>query len=189
LERALVVTTKLGAGRFEPQIMCFRALVLAASGQRTDARMLIEKALPIARKTGIRFMGPYILGCLAHHVEDPAARKAALAEAEDLLGKGAVGHNALWFYPEAVQGALDNAEWDEALRFADALEDFTSAEPLPWSDFFIARARALGANGKGVRNDQMAVELARLRETAMVAGLRTSLPAIEEALAQQQAAE
>ena len=43
-----------------------------------------------------------------------------------------------------LQG-LRARRWAEALRYAQALADYTAAEPLPWSDFNIARARALAA--------------------------------------------
>src|SRR5262249_45653739 len=39
--------------------------------------------------------------------------------------------------------ALSTRPWDSVEHYAAMLEDFTRAEPLPWSDLFIARGRAL----------------------------------------------
>jgi hypothetical protein len=74
-------------------------------------------------------------------------------------------------------------DWDGAERSAAALEDFTGSEPLPFSDFYIARARALAAGG-GDRSDAaaLAVKLERLREEGERLGLRVALPAIEMAI-------
>ena len=54
--------------------------------------------------------------------------------------------------------------------------------PLPWSDFFIARGRALAAHGSGKRDDETMQELRRLRDEADRDGLKTASPAIEEAI-------
>ena len=67
-------------------------------------------------------------------------------------------------------------------RYAAALEDYTRAEPLPLSDFFIARGRALAAFGRGRRDAALAAELERLRHDADRVGLRIALPALETAL-------
>ena len=64
-----------------------------------------------------------------------------------------------------------------------ALEDFTGAEPLPSSNFFIARARALAVYGRGIRDDAVIQELRRLYDEAKRAGQMTDLPALEAALA------
>ncbi len=55
--------------------------------------------------------------------------------------------------------------------------------PAPWSDFWIARGRALVAFGRGKRDGETVNELKRLRDEADRVGLRSALPALEEALA------
>lgn len=69
------------------------------------------------------------------------------------------------------------------VTLAAALEDYTRADPLPWSDFFIARARVLAAYGREKRDYATMQELKRLRDEAERIGLKTALPALEEALA------
>ncbi len=56
------------------------------------------------------------------------------------------------------------------------------AGPLRWTDFFIARGRALAAFGRGGRDAATIEELRRLRDEAERIGLTTALPALEEVL-------
>ena len=106
-----------------------------------------------------------------------------MAEGEAILAQGAVSHNHLRFYPQAIDTALDLGDWAEAERYADALEAFTRSEPLPWSDFFIARGRALAALGRGRHEEDTRLELERLGEEARRLELLTAVPALEQALA------
>jgi hypothetical protein len=81
-----------------------------------------------------------------------------------------------------MEASLENADWSTVERAARLLEIFTHAEPLAWSDFFIARARALAAFGRGDRNDVTMRELQRLRDDANRAGLMAALPRLDKAL-------
>jgi hypothetical protein len=65
---------------------------------------------------------------------------------------------------------------------ATALSDFTHIEPLPWSDFFIARSRALAAHGRGERSETNWQVIRALRDQAAQVGLTTAIPALDEAL-------
>ena len=145
----------------------------------------MQEAIAILRETesGMRFEGARSLGSLALFTPDPERRRAALDEGEDLLRLGATGHNYLWFYRDAMEVCLQKDEWDSVERYAKALEDYTSTEPLPWSTFFIARGRMLAAFGRGRREGQIRLELHRLRDQAAEVGLKNALPALEHALA------
>jgi hypothetical protein len=77
--------------------------------------------------------------------------------------------------------SLKLADWDEAERFARALEDYTRDEPLPLSDLLIARARALAAYGRGRRDEATMEDLQRVYEEAKRVRLRSVLPALEAA--------
>ncbi len=110
------------------------------------------------------------------------ARGRCLDDGEAILHEGCVGHNYLAFYPDAIQIALDQSDWDAVERYAAALEDYTRPEPVPRTDFFIARGRALAAFGRGRCDEASLAELARLRDEAARVGLRTALPALEAAL-------
>jgi hypothetical protein len=105
-----------------------------------------------------------------------------LTEAEELLRGDSISHNFLGFYPRAMETCLQMGEWNEVDRYAQALEDYTSAEPLPYADFFIASGRALAAFGRGNRDDGAMQEVQRLRDEAEHVGLKVAIPALEEAL-------
>jgi hypothetical protein len=60
--------------------------------------------------------------------------------------------------------ARELGDYDEVERYSRALEDFTRPEPLPWADFFIARARALTAFGRGQCDAASMAALERLRD-------------------------
>jgi len=105
-----------------------------------------------------------------------------LSEAEALIDAGCFGHNQLRFYPDAINVALELGDLDEVERYAQALEDFTKPEPLPWADFFIARRRALAAHARVQADPVPARELQRLRDDGLRMGFIVALPAIEAAL-------
>jgi len=73
------------------------------------------------------------------------------------VGVGA--HNPLWFYRGAIEVSLQLGNWHEVKRFAQILEEYTSAEPLKWSHYFSARGRALAnaARGESALEQSMSV--------------------------------
>jgi tetratricopeptide (TPR) repeat protein len=174
---------RLGARRFEQDRLAHLGRVALAQGRRAEAVALLQRALEVARATALTFHGPSILGALALAAADAAASRRALAEAEAIIAAGCVGHNQLRFYPAAMQVALELGDYGEVERYAAALEDFTRSEPLPWSDFFVARGRALAAVGEGRHDGALTAELERLRDEGERLGLATSLPSIQSALA------
>ena len=126
-------------------------MVARAEASSAEGIDLLHRALAISRETGLSFMGPWILGDLAVTSEDPMERHAALTEGEEILRKGAVGHNHLWFFRYAIDASLNSQDWDGAERYSAALEDYTRPEPLPWANFFVRYGRALAAHGRGHR--------------------------------------
>ena len=81
-----------------------------------------------------------------------------------------------------MQVALDLGDLHEVERFAQALEDFTAAEPLPWSDFFVARGRALAAHARGEGGTALVAELERLLDEGRRLQLEIALPGLGMAL-------
>ena len=81
-----------------------------------------------------------------------------------------------------MEVALGARDWSAVDRYAAALAAFTEPEPLPWSNFFIARGRTLADFGRGRRDDGTLDELRHLRNQAGQAGLKLSIEAIEQAL-------
>jgi class 3 adenylate cyclase/tetratricopeptide (TPR) repeat protein len=148
-ERALVLARQLGAKRFEAVSLNDLAMVARAEASSAEAMDLLHRALMISRETGVSFVGPWILGHLAVTTEDPVELQTALTEGEDILRKGAVSHNHLWFFRYAIDASLHSQDWDGAERYSAALEDFTRPEPLPWANFFVRYGRTVCAHGRG----------------------------------------
>lgn len=184
VEVALNIARRLGARLFQSSALECLARVKAQEGARTEADMLAQEAIAILRNSenGMRFQGARALGALAVAADDPDRRGSALAEGEIVLRAGATGHNYLWFYRDAIEVCLRAADWDEVERYAEALADYTRAEPLPWSSFFIGRGLALSAFGRGQRDDATLEKIGRLRNDAARVGFKNALPALEEAL-------
>jgi class 3 adenylate cyclase/tetratricopeptide (TPR) repeat protein len=182
---SLEISRRLGARLFESINLEYLGRFAAQVGNFAEAENLVQKAIAILRESesGMRFLAARSFGALALVTQDAKLRWSALEEGEELLRLGAPGHNHLWFYRDAIEVCLRTNQWDKAETYAKALETYTSAEPLPSSDFFIARGRALAAFGCGCRDDEIVMELRRLRDEAERIGLKNDLPALEQALA------
>jgi class 3 adenylate cyclase/tetratricopeptide (TPR) repeat protein len=182
-EAALTLAQQLGARRFETEALAFRAELRRLAGRRTQALADAEEAVKISRETSIAFLGPFALGVLALAADDPAVRQPALQEAEELLRAGAVSHNHLLFPRDAIEVYLETRDWEGVERIAADLEQYTRSEPLPFADFYVARARALAACGRG-RADTAGVmaELHRLLDEGERLGIRIALPGIQTAI-------
>jgi tetratricopeptide (TPR) repeat protein len=181
-DRTLELVRQIGAQRFEAEVFVARAFILALAGHRSEALDLTRRGIESARKTGIQFLGPDFLGRLAILTEDDAERRSALAEGEELLGSGSVGHNHLRFHRHAIEASLNAGAWDEAQRYAQALEDYTQLEPLPWADFWIWWGRALAARGRNPTNPAAVEDVKRVLKEARRIGMRPAIPALQRAL-------
>jgi len=184
LRRGLSITHRLGSRLFEGEYHYLLGRIVIQQGDRKEACRLTRAAIDILRESesGMTFGGPIAFGVLALALEESDQRHKALAEAEAQLNAGSVGHNYLIFYEDAMEVSLQMHEWAEVDRYALALEDYTSAEPLPRCDYFIARGRALAAHGRGRRDKEMTDELQRLQSEARRVGLHFAIPALEVAL-------
>lgn len=180
--RQIELARQIGSKRFEAHALQHRAEVLRLRGQQEEAEAVLEEALAMMRASGLHFVGPWMLAQLAKTTRDPARRTAALAECEALLAQGSVGHNHLWSYRDAIEASLAAGAWDEALRYAGALKDYTREEPLEWSDFWIAWGVALAGHGRRPADGSRRTELTRLREEALRVGMGSALPRLEQAL-------
>ncbi|HTS54930.1 MAG TPA: adenylate/guanylate cyclase domain-containing protein [Burkholderiales bacterium] len=180
--RCLSLARPAGARRYQSAVLYVLAVLRVAQGNRMLAREHLAESLELARQTGMGFLGAAIFGALAYAAEEPAERRRALEQGEALLREPCVGHCHLWFYWNAIDAALAGGEWDTALRYARALEDYVRAEPLPWAGLIAARGRALASVGRGDPPSAALSELGRLRVELQRAGLRSALPAIDAVL-------
>ena len=180
---ALTLAQRLGARSYEPFSFVNLGKIRCLKGDRSEGLHLVEQAVAISREVGLKTSGPRALGALALVTDDPDTRNRALREGEEVLREGCISHHYFSFYRDVMEAALNIGDWSAAESYAQALEDYTRAEPLPWSDFFIARGRALAAFGRGGRDAATIDELRRLRDDANRIGWTTSLPALDGALA------
>ena len=173
---------KSGRDGSKRRYLVARAFILALGGRRSEALDLARRGVEAARETGIQFLGPDVLGQLAILTEDDAERGRSLTEGEELLRAGSVGHNHLRFHRHAIEASLNAGAWDEVERYAQALEDYTRPEPLPWADFWIAWRRALTVHGRDPASAAAAEHLKGVLEEARRIGMRAAIPALERAL-------
>ncbi len=166
LERAQVLAAAIGARRYESTLLAGLAEGALGLGRTAEARDLIDRALALSRETGMRFYGPLILGIKARLHDDPRERERCRAEAEALLALGCVAHNPIGYYRHSIEDALARGEWPRVLEHAAALEDYTRAEPLPYTDLTIARARVLVGLASHPDDPELHEELGRLRAEA-----------------------
>jgi class 3 adenylate cyclase/tetratricopeptide (TPR) repeat protein len=177
--RALV--ERLGARRYEQFNASAAGSLFLGRGQAAEAVESLRRAVISAEETGLAFNGASIHGRLARALTDPGERQRELAIGEDIIMRGCVGHNQLHFYPQAIEVALELGDWDEADRYAAALERFARPEPLPWSSFFARRGHVLAAMGRG--RPGHAGDITELLEQAETSGYVVAQPALRAALA------
>jgi tetratricopeptide (TPR) repeat protein len=162
LPDALAQARALGARRYESNVLSQLAECALSQGSRADALQPAQDAVAISRELGMGFNGPYALAVLARAANDPALRASALAEGEAVLRKASVGHNIVWYYRAAGDAHVEERNWVEAERCADAINAATSAEPLPVVQFIAARIKALSAVGLGKSGLGLRDEIDRL---------------------------
>ena len=182
LQAGLPLSQTLGAKRFEAQNWTLRAMLDIRLGDRVSARQHVDTALAICKEHGMGFYGPTVYGVLARLQTDRDARHRALADGEAELAKGSVSHNHIALREHGIDASLDAGDWQAAEDCCLKLELYTSAEPLPWSDFLIARGRALARFRRGERDASLLATLSTLRDKAVAGELLVALPALENAI-------
>ncbi len=182
IERVMEISDRSGLRRFEARALGLRAKVSIEQGRRADAAAHARRARDISQETGPKYCGPAVAAVLIRATNNPDEAAEAIEQAERLLVEGCVGHNYFEYYLEMIEYALEGKRWDDVERHCRALEDYTRSEPLPRTDYFIARGRGLAAFGRGQRDKTTARELQRLRDEGARVGLAIALPAIDRAL-------
>ena len=181
ISRGVAIADEIGNPRYRCYMRSHLGRALLQTGRGEEARQLLRDVREMSREIDDSFIGARVRGSLALALEDPGERRQALAEGEGIVEAGVLMHNVLWFRRDAIEVCLQLADWDEARRHVRALEVATENEPLPWSDFFIARGRALADAGEGRLGAGLAAEFARLIALARETDHLISLPALEAA--------
>jgi len=106
---------------------------------------------------------------------DPERSAAAIVRGEALLRETGLSHNHIWFRFYAIDWALRNGDWAEAERQIGRLAQYTAAEPLPFVDLKIDRARTLIRLARDPEDPKALAELDRLKATAVQYGINLDL--------------
>jgi tetratricopeptide (TPR) repeat protein len=181
-QQALQLAKQLGARRFEAECLGIVAATILAEDP-AQALQLAKEGLVIGRETGMSYCGPMLLSVVARLTPSPIERTAALAEGEELLAAGCVSHSYFEFYSNAIEAGLQERDWASVRRYADKLEAYTSAEPLPYTNLLIKRARLLADVGEGGMKKASRAALEALRSECQRMNAGTPLAAIERVLA------
>jgi class 3 adenylate cyclase/tetratricopeptide (TPR) repeat protein len=184
LDRGYAIIRKIGSKLFEAEYLFFMAKIAHAQGNADQARKQAEEAVSILREaeSGMTYRGPTALGIYALTVDDADLRHEILQEAEQWLAGDCLDHNYFDFYEDAMQVCLESEEWDEVDRYAQALEDYTAADPIPRCQLFIDRGRALADFGRGNRSREVFEEIRRVHQEVSRVELKFAMPEIEAAL-------
>jgi class 3 adenylate cyclase/tetratricopeptide (TPR) repeat protein len=173
----------IGARRFIPLFNDVIARIRLHNGNAAGAIELLNDSWAISRQTGVPFAGPVVLGAIAVATTDPERRREALRQGEAILREGAPSHNHFRFYRDAIEVSLRERQWDAADRYAAALEGCIGSNGSPWSDFFVARGRALAAAGRGDCDETIPAKLQQLRTYAHEHRMLTAVAALDDASA------
>jgi hypothetical protein len=178
----LDLAREVGSRRYEAILLWVLGELSMRSGDRDGAAAHFAEGRAIMQATGIGgFIGAPLCAGEAKVAFDPPAACRALAEGEDWLARGSIGHCHYWYRADAIDVALALADHDLALHHCAALEAYAAAEPLPWSDFHVARGRAMVAFDR-LPDEAGRAALAALREQAVTLGFKSALPQIDAAL-------
>jgi class 3 adenylate cyclase/tetratricopeptide (TPR) repeat protein len=180
--RAIDIASRIGARRFEPVNQAILAQIDYLEGNRATAMETARLAVVTSRETGVRFAGPLAMGALALVTDDEVERREMISEGMAVLGDGCVGHNYLWFYRNAMDALLAAGNFDGANGIAEAAEDYTSAEPLPWMDLIIRRARVLATIERGQADSETRTEAMDVLALAEDKGFASVIPALKTAI-------
>ncbi len=163
--QCLQLAKKIGS----KHIQCNSLLYLAMIDKNET---VLEQAYDIASANpfGKNFISSWILAAQAWITQDANKRTWALQEGEKLLSEQALSHNHLHFYRYAIESCLDTKDFDRTQYYMDALGRYTAAEPLPWSEFIIHRAKALIRMGQGETGVELKHDLQELITQADQAG-------------------
>jgi hypothetical protein len=180
--KGLEAVAAVGARRFIPLFNDVIARIRLQAGDRAGALELLDDSWKVSRDTGVSFAGPVVLGAVALATTDPESRLEALRQGAAILGEGSASHNHSRFYRDAIEVCLREQLWDMAETYADSMASYFGAKSSPWSNFFIARGRALAAAGRRSPDKADAAQLRRLRDYARNHRLSAALPCLEDAL-------
>ena len=181
-KKGLEAVIAIGSRRFIPLFNDVIARIRLIAGDREGALELLEESWNVSREASIAFAGPVVLGAVALATKDSKRRAEALQQGEAILREGCASHNHFRFYRDAIEVSLRECLWDDAKYYATAFERCFGAQSSAWSDFIIARGRALAETRNDRPSQSARVRLRQLRDHAFSVGMRAAVPELDQAL-------
>ncbi|ACY18002.1 serine/threonine-protein kinase PknK [Haliangium ochraceum] len=166
----------LGAPELEAFAELQRGKLLTYRQRPDEALEHVDRALRACREHGLARLAPSALAARARLLRDADERWRCLAEGEALLRAG--GHHHLPFFRDALDAVLALGAHEHVEKYAQALERYTAREPLPWSRFFIARARLLSARARGLGDTDTLASMRGLHDYGRARGLHLAAAAL-----------
>jgi class 3 adenylate cyclase/tetratricopeptide (TPR) repeat protein/ABC-type transport system involved in cytochrome c biogenesis ATPase subunit len=179
---ALELVAKTGAKRFVPLFNDVLARVKYYQGDSASAIKFLEESWATAEETSPTFAGPWILGALALVSPDVDNRQSILIKGETLLNQGCVAHNYFWFYRDAIEVSLMDANWSGAESWACKLKNYFCGKPMPWAEFIVERGFALAEWGRTGHCRVLISQLQGLLAYAQKVGMTAETVKIQDAL-------
>ena len=160
-------------------------MLFLRNGDAAAAGAYLRTAFEVVQSSeqGMEFVGAQLYGAQAMLAQDSESRQRALAAGERVLEGSLLSHNYFTFNDFAIQASLAAGDWDASLRYCAALEAYTAAERFPWSDFIVARGRALTRHGRGARDAALLEQLQQLLALTKERRLNFYAGALAQALA------
>jgi class 3 adenylate cyclase/tetratricopeptide (TPR) repeat protein len=183
IDEVLPLARQAGARRYLTALLHSLAMAKLAGGENGAARAHLDEALALTEQTGNSFFGAVVWAGVARMASDYTQARQALDHGEALLRESSLSHCHLYFYRDAIDVSLQARAWQESARYAAALEQYVSAEPLPWATLVINRARALVAIGLGKHTAALLDDLRELRTEIERFDMISALPGVDAALA------
>ena len=170
--KGLDMARAIGAKRYVSIQLPLLAQVRHFQQRHDEAEAAVREAMAIADETGPGFCGAIICGVAACVEREPERQRAALERGEELLRQTGLSHNHIWFRLFAIDWALEHRDWIAVERQIGRLLQYTAAEPLPFVDLLVERARLLIQRARHPDDAVVIERLRRLAATSAAAGFK-----------------
>jgi class 3 adenylate cyclase/tetratricopeptide (TPR) repeat protein len=182
IEKGTVVAREASARRYLATNHLLLARCRHAQGRLAEARALVAEAIDLSKQTSTGFLGPALFAAMAGVAEGAAERRRCLEEGHAMLGADCVAPSRLMFYRDAIEASLEDGNWDDALRYADALEQSVASEPIAFAQLVAARGRAMVAFRRDGPRPDVIAELTSVRARLLRASFGGFVAGIDAAL-------
>jgi class 3 adenylate cyclase/tetratricopeptide (TPR) repeat protein len=175
-EAACNLAVEIGARRYESITAIILAMARKSAGDIHSARELSTRAIRLAEETGIGFAGALIEAIRANILGDAPEAREAIARGDVLLRQTSMAHSHIFFREFAIDWSMAQGDWPQVERYAGDLAQFTAAEPLPYVDMIIERARLLARLQRGPESIALHEQVAALSAKAQAVDFRLPFP-------------